>query len=718
MEKHKPSGDLLSAILERLKVVRGPDHRGEYVAWCPYHDDGQGKPPHNPNLYINSEKGVFHCHACKAGGSLNKLAKYLGIDCSKYTYEPKACFDYVDEKGILLFQVVRFSNKRFRQRRPDGKGGWIWNLNGVRRVVYNLPIILKKADEIIFIVEGEKDANRLSNEGLLATTNSGGAGKWKREYSATFKDRHVVILPDNDAPGKEHAQEVVAHLGGIASKIQILELPGLPEKGDVSDWLDLGNTVGNLDIQVKRTPQWQPQLNRESSNKKCKTGSSDGDSQAAKLVKISEQENTRLFHDERDEAYAVIPSEKGNRNTKIESKKFKLWLSRLGWKKLGKACAPEVLKTAIQVISSMAIYEGPKYQLHVRCAWHEDAIWIDLDGYRAVQVIPGSWKVVERPPILFRSFPLQKPMPEPSRGGKVDDIFNFLNMKDERSCLLLRGFLVAAFVPGIPIPALVVHGVEGSAKTTLLKIVKRLLDPSLVEVLGIDNNLSEYALTAWQNRFLPYDNLSSLPPWFSDSICRTITGEGWSKRTLYSDEDTTFFDHRRIIGMSGINLIATRSDLLNRSLIVELEPIPPEKRIKELLFWKRFDEVHASIFGGLLDALAQAMEIEPNLQLPYLFRMADFVQWGAAATKALGHNPITFLAAYQDNTTKQNDAAIDESPVAQAILKFMTGDRGSWDGTPAKLLGLLNSMADDLHINTSIKSWPKTASWLSRRLKE
>ncbi len=173
-------------------------------------------------------------------------------------------YDYVDERGERLFQVVRFATrdgkKDFRQRRPDGSGGWIWKLDGVRRVLYHLPDLTGK--EAIFVVEGEKDADRLRSIGLPATTNAGGAGKWRDEYSKSLKAagvQRVAILADHDAPGEAHARAVgqSCHEAGLFAKVILL--PDLPPKGDVSDWLDAGRTKQELLDIVRQAPPFNPQ---------------------------------------------------------------------------------------------------------------------------------------------------------------------------------------------------------------------------------------------------------------------------------------------------------------------------------------------------------------------------------------------------------------------------------------------------------------------------
>jgi hypothetical protein len=174
----------------------------------------------------------------------------------------EAIYDYRDADGKLIFQTVRTRPKSFRQRRPDptARDGFVWNLKGVALVPYRLPELLA-ADhsQPVFIVEGEKDADRLAKFELIATTNPMGAGKWRHEYSAYLRGRDVVILPDNDQAGEEHAQKIAKFLSGIARSIKIVTLPGLPEKGDVSDWLNGKNTIADLKRFAVSAALWSPQ---------------------------------------------------------------------------------------------------------------------------------------------------------------------------------------------------------------------------------------------------------------------------------------------------------------------------------------------------------------------------------------------------------------------------------------------------------------------------
>lgn len=267
-EKHLPS----------LKKISGD----EWAATCPFHED------RNPSLNFNARTGLFHCHGCKAGGDIfsfygrlhglsngdfprivEGIAGDFGIAFSNghraKQDTPKsgrivATYDYHDEAGGLLFQVCRMEPKTFRQRRPDGKGGWVWNLKGVEPVLYHLPEVLA-ADEVL-LPEGEKDADALRALFFTATTNSMGAGKWRDSYTEALRGKDVVLLPDNDEPGREHALKVASALHGVAKSIKLILLPGLPEKGDVSDFIaqheDPEMAAERLATIIDGSPTWEP----------------------------------------------------------------------------------------------------------------------------------------------------------------------------------------------------------------------------------------------------------------------------------------------------------------------------------------------------------------------------------------------------------------------------------------------------------------------------
>lgn len=210
----------------------------------------------------NTGGGVVHLVRKHEGSSLASLPDILErkFGISKQTQKSidparfmSAVYDYYDDNGELRYQVVRYEPKTFRQRRPDGNGGWIHNMDGVEPLPYNLPAIINNKTKPIFIVEGEKCADRLIKMGALATTSHGGAGKFRPEIAHWFKGRDVVILPDADEAGERHAQVVTSCLLGVAKTIKRVDLPGLTNKQDVYDWLDQGHTKQELGQLVKQT---------------------------------------------------------------------------------------------------------------------------------------------------------------------------------------------------------------------------------------------------------------------------------------------------------------------------------------------------------------------------------------------------------------------------------------------------------------------------------
>ena len=245
------------------------------------------------SLSVNMETGEWYDHEAKVGGGvLDLIVREIGgnhADAMSWLCRegliadtrPKpqshsqllkppgsveAIYDYNDENGELLFQVVRSRPKDFRQRRPDGKGGWRWKLDDVRRVPYRLPELIAalKEGHTIYVTEGEKDADNVCSLGFAATTCAGGANKWFDDYSQFLSGADVVLLPHNDEPGRRHAEQVSASLNGIAKRIRILDIgkvwAGCRDKGDISDWIGADGTADNLKTLVEALPDWRPTL--------------------------------------------------------------------------------------------------------------------------------------------------------------------------------------------------------------------------------------------------------------------------------------------------------------------------------------------------------------------------------------------------------------------------------------------------------------------------
>ncbi len=257
---------------ERLLAALGdhkcdPKQNGKgWSARCPAHED------RNPSLSVSEGDDGRALVCCHAGCETKEVCAALGLrvkdlmltngesrPSQTFQKKPPVIYDYLDEGGELLYQVLRYEPKSFCQRRPDSSGGWIWSTKDARKIPYHLPDLVNNSEESIAIVEGEKDVDNLSRLGVVATCNAGGAGKWTSEHSSFLRNRDVNIFPDNDAAGRTHAREIAESLQSVAKSVRIIPLPGLPEKGDVSDWIAGGGTKAELERLVESAPEWTPE---------------------------------------------------------------------------------------------------------------------------------------------------------------------------------------------------------------------------------------------------------------------------------------------------------------------------------------------------------------------------------------------------------------------------------------------------------------------------
>jgi hypothetical protein len=372
------------------------------------------------------------------------------------------------------------------------------------------------------------------------------------------------------------------------------------------------------------------------------------------------------------------------------------------------------MQDALGVIEGGAVYGGPELPVAVRIADNDEAIFLDLadSQWRAVDITAHGWTVVVDPPMKFLRPRGVLALPEPVRGGSVADLRRFVNAGNEESWRLMVSWLLATFRPRGPYPILVLHGEQGSAKSTTARILRALIDPNAGPLRAEPREARDLMIAASNGWVVALDNLSWLPPWLSDALCRLSTGGGFATRQLYTDDEEMIFDAQRPVILNGIEEIATRSDLLDRSLVLQLPALSEDRCRPEAELWADFAKARPRILGALLDAVAAAMKVMPTVRLTRLPRMADFAVWATAAETALGWEPGAFMAAYTGNRGEANDLALDSSPIA-GLLRDLADD-GPWEGTCADLLTRLTQAADVKL--TGQKVWPKDAAALGRQL--
>lgn len=435
--------------------------------------------------------------------------------------------------------------------------------------------------------------------------------------------------------------------------------------------------------------------------------------EAIQIVNEILESKAVVFHDQYNNSF-IAPRGDGTDVMRIGSADFKNYLSGELWAKYSDIITSTLINSITQTLQGIARHQGEKISLEVRAHFDGDTLLYDL-GKMCIEISRQGWKVLPNPPIVFKRYSHQKNQSMPET-GKLDDLMQFINIKNDDDKLLFLVFTVAAFIPGFPHPILVFYGPQGAGKSTPMRVLKELVDPSSIQGVSAPKDEAAFGHLASRHFLLMLDNLSGMPTWLSDSLARASTGDGFSKRALYTDDDDVVLKIQRTIMLNGINQVITKADLLDRSLLMKVERISTSQRISEDQFWKEFRDKKTGILGGIFDTIQKAMKLLPDVEIEELPRMADFTKWGYAIAQAAGYDGEDFLRAYYNNIDQQNQEAIEASPIAQAIIVFMK-DKDNWSGTAATLLQKLNIIPLFNDIKSSVL-WPKDPQWLSKRLNE
>ena len=444
---------------------------------------------------------------------------------------------------------------------------------------------------------------------------------------------------------------------------------------------------------------------------------SDDDQGASSAAEILLQEilngDYDLFHDQRLEPYLCY-RELGVHTMRIGSDEFGIWLARKYWQMKRKPLPNETESKVTETLAGYARFEGIQMDLHIRYASNDDGLWYDLGNGTAVNTDRKGWRLVGIPPVLFRRLPHQKHQVIPEHDADISRLRPYINLSNDDDWLLFLVNLISVLIPGFPHPLLVLYGPQGAGKSTPMRVMKELLDPSQLQGLTMPNQVSELVQQASHHGFIFYDNLSGLKGEMSDALARASTGDGFSKRTLYTDDGDFIYVIQRSIALNGINQVITRPDLLDRSILIKLERINPEARLPEEEYWAAFNREKPYILGAMFDVLSDAMNLKHKVQLDKTPRMADFARWGCAIAVAAGYTQEAFLKAYFHNIGEQHHIALEASPVAQAVIMLMKTQE-KWSGTATELLSVLNDHPLTMDV-TKHDRWPKNAVWMSRQL--
>ena len=404
------------------------------------------------------------------------------------------------------------------------------------------------------------------------------------------------------------------------------------------------------------------------------------DTQATALAKLV-GERTELFRCDDGTGFADIEVGGQRQTWPVRSKGFRSWLARLFFEEAGGAANGEAMQAALGLIEARCQFDGEERPVFLRVGGHEGRVYLDLcdDTWRAVEIDADGWRVVERPAVRFRRTGGMRPLPEPVRGGAIEDLRPFLNVSGDDDFTLVVGWLLAALRDCGPYPVLAIAGEQGSAKSTFAAVLRALVDPNSAPLRALPREDRDLFIAATNGHVLAFDNISGLPHWISDTLCRLATGGGFAVRQLYSDQDEVLFDAQRPVILNGIEDFVARPDLSDRAVMLTLEAIPDEARRPERELWAAFEAARPRILGALLDAVAHGLRRLPETRLDRLPRMADFALWATACEGAIWPAG-TFMAAYDGNRTEAVAALIEADPVAMGV-RTLAAVRTVWTGT-------------------------------------
>lgn len=425
------------------------------------------------------------------------------------------------------------------------------------------------------------------------------------------------------------------------------------------------------------------------------------------------------FLDQYETPFVAVKANGVRRTMPADSPEFRRWLLAEYVKRTGGTASREAINTLAFTCEARAQSSGKRHDLWVRAARVDDAFWIDLgdETWSAIKITKSGWSIELEPPILFRRHKHMKPLSVAAHGTKedFDALKKLLPLKEENDLLLWSVTRITQHFPGHPQPIEMIYGAQGGAKSTLTIISRRIIDDSSIALLTMPHDRNEL-IQQLNHHYVPaYDNVHGLSQAQSDAICRAVTGDGNSKRSLYSNDDDFVYSHRRCPMFNGLNLAGTAPDLLDRAITYRCERIPKTQRKRQELIETKFNELLPKVRAFIYETAVKALQLAPQVPETNLPRMADYARYGEAAAQALGYEPGEFLRAYEANQQNLSKTSVQENLLGDLILAYHD-KAGDFDGTPTEFYKKLQEHAANENINLKTENWPKDVSAMSRDL--
>lgn len=635
--------------------------------------------------------------------------------------KPSATYPYRNATGELLGFIWRLETKpgekefvplTWCERTSDGKREWRHKSWEVPRPLYGLDQFAKLPDAPVVVVEGEKAAEALAGaiaSHAVLTSPGGSKAAGKADWRPVAR-RLVIIWPDNDEPGDKYAVDVArASLANGAAAVHIISVPSGKVKGwDAADAIAEGWTPDMIAKLLADAPAFDSSAVQEQPARPKIP-------QRDRVLEIFE--GIELWHDESGEVYATLAVNSHSENWPLRSGQVRRWIRLRYNEATGATIGGQALEDAIGLMEARGAESGACFEPRRRVGRTASAIYVDLcdEKWRAIEVDHHGWRLVDRPPVKFLRSPPSRPLPEPEAGESIDLLRKYLNVATDDDFKLAVAWLVASLSPNGPYPLAIISGEQGSGKSNGSKVLRALVDPNAAPIRTPPKDERDLLVGAVHSHVQALDNLSSVPAWLADALCRLATGGGFATKTLYTDLSETVISAVRPSILNGIPNLSERADLADRAISLALAAIREDQRIPEGAFWQEFERDRPLILGALLDGVSAGLRNHGKVKLDKLPRMADFAIWVEQCASGLGWASGEFLAAYSANRADISAGAFEADPMASVIRDLMKSRPGGWEGSATALLDLVNDAAPE----TTRKSrfWPGSASAMGSRLK-
>ena len=665
-------------------------------------------------LGINLTKKIVKCFSCGNHGIWDLASAWGLLETSlpvqEYSLGSEITYDYHDVEGSLIYQVVRSytsagKGKRFYQRRPDPevRGRWIPNLKGVKRILYRLPDLMNADEgEWIWIVEGEKDADRLVSIGLKATTNCGGAGKWHGSYADALRGRKIAVIPDNDKPGMDHANGVANSLLGKVEKIKVVELPGLSEKSDVSDWLDLGHSVEDLLRLLEGAPDFSPDetfsvLTDSENQFPWQSGKS-------KLLarRMIDTLNAEGYFLNGGQGRFYFFCEKDKHLVSLDEKDLDLRLllnSRFGLNARESFYGYFFEETVIEA-------RARGKEALVRQFSHYDSrtnsVLLDMGEGSVLRITTDSIEVRQNGEDQVMFQPMEGHAPWTYRDGDTPDLLfqkivrpaNFSNDlaafgPKHQGMLFMTWLLSFAFESMMPTKVLAAAiGPAGSGKSTLFRSCGRILIGPEFQVDALSENqggADDFWVNALHSIFVCIDNVDRNVPFLGDALAQIATGARRSRRQLYTA------DKRHLINTSCMVAVTSRTppeclrreDVADRSIYFCFDSLP--EKVPEFDIQNELQRLRPDLLSDYARMIQRALRVpEKDVRVADTsVRMADFFRVATRIAMGLGPNPRRLIDEVVKGISKRQLSFVVEDNALLTLLEiWVDGSRPLRVGGP------------------------------------